>query len=50
MYRTGGEVVRIYYDTVIEKDPRPFTPGVLPMKLSMEQLLRIANTPELTIG
>jgi len=50
LHRTSGEVVRIHYDTVIEHDPRPITPGIVPMTLSMDQLVAIAKSPDLTVG
>jgi len=51
LHRTGGEVVTIGYDTVIEKVPTtPITPATLPMKITMDQLVALASRPDLTIG
>jgi len=43
-------MVGIEYRAVIEHDPRPITPGIVPMNLSTDQLVAIAKSPDLTVG
>jgi hypothetical protein len=49
LYRTDGVMVGIEYRAVIEHDPRPITPGTVPMNLTVDQLVAIANRPDLAI-
>jgi hypothetical protein len=50
VYRPGGELVRITFETVYEKPPTDVAPGMLPLNLTMDQLAAIAKSPDLTIG
>jgi len=50
VYRPGGELVRVSFEAVPEKAVSGGAPGMLPMNLTMDQLVAIAKSPALTVG
>jgi hypothetical protein len=50
VYRPGGELVRVSFEPVPEKAGSDGAPGMLPMNLTMDQLVAIAKSPDLTVG
>jgi hypothetical protein len=50
VYRTDGELVRVSFEPVPEKAPSGVASGMLPLNLTMEQLVAIAKSPDLTVG
>jgi len=50
VYRPGGELVRVSFEPAPEKAVSAGAPGMLPMNLTMDQLVAIAKSPDLTVG
>jgi hypothetical protein len=50
VYRPGGELVRVSFEPAPEKAVSAGAPGLLPMNLTMDQLVAIAKSPALTVG
>lgn len=50
VYRPGGELVRVSFEPAPDKAVSGGAPGMLPMNLTMDQLVAIAKSPDLTIG